>query len=68
MAAAVSVLWTVNELCISAFLPLAFFGERPGSLLEVLGEIELQGRGLGTVNLTCPSGLRWLTGADNRVE
>jgi hypothetical protein len=22
----------------------------------------------GTVNLTCPSGLRWLTGADNRVE
>src|SRR5580704_226259 len=25
---------------------LAFFGERPGGLLEVLGEIELQGRGL----------------------
>jgi DDE domain len=22
----------------------------------------------GTVNLACPSGLRWLTGADNRVE
>jgi len=22
----------------------------------------------GTVNLSCPTGLRWLTGADNRVE
>jgi hypothetical protein len=27
-----------------------------------------RGKPSGTVNLACPSGLRWVTGADNRVE
>jgi hypothetical protein len=53
--------WTPERICAASVTGMA-----PGDATQILSGLSVAG--VGTVNLACPSGLRWLTGADNRVE